>query len=122
GVLSWKKLAGTYDLLSRNPADYSAACVYIAGSVVRDFGTEIVDASTGRPARGTWDRFATLVIAVILIFVVGAWVAIVSPLNYLVTLFAGAPARLFRQTEVTDVSVDISHTSLSPDLTDDVRL
>jgi len=100
GVLSWSALAGTYDLLSRNPADYSRACLFVAGTVVRDLGIEIVAPRSKLSEDSLWDKAATLVVLPVLLAVVIMWVVVVSPLNYLVTLLGGAPARLFRRDRV----------------------
>ena len=97
GVLSWSKLAGRHDLISRNVAEYSAACIYVFGSIATDLGNDLVYASRRLPDASAWDRFWTLLVSILLGCVILAWFVIVSPLNYVVTLVAGAPARQFRQ-------------------------
>ncbi len=96
GVLSWSVLAGSYDLLSKNAADYMRACFFVAGTVLRDTGHAILGANEDSKQSG-WDKLGTLIVMPLLLAVIVLWIAVVSPVNYLVTLIGGAPARFFRR-------------------------
>jgi len=114
GVLSWSKLAGYHDLISRNAAEYARACLYAVGSIALDLGQEIQGAGTRLPDDSAWDKFWTLLVSFLLGCVLLTWFLVVSPLNYVVTLVAGAPARLFRQRRALETSSPAVNADESP--------
>jgi len=94
-ALVFEELELQRDLISANPVRYLAACLGIAGIFFLALSVHFRRAKPGKDssvARG-WDQLVTIALLPPILVVVLAWLLVVSPLNYVVTLLSGAPAR-----------------------------
>lgn len=94
----WDDLEGlTGDLVSKHPLRYYRTCLVVASVMFATIATNL-DAGTGSGSGSlsdVWDVLVALALFVIVAVLVFAWVIVVAPMNYLVTLVSGAPARLW---------------------------
>lgn len=90
------------ELISVSPVEYFGTCLQVTGGFLFSLGTyyRTPEAKSAEPTEGVrkiaadlWDTFASLCVVPLIVAVVLLWVAVVAPLNYLVTLINGAPAR-----------------------------
>lgn len=88
------------DLISAHPARYLAACFGTAGmffyALSVHFDRPISsqrDQSAVAGLAGIWDLLVALLLALPIFVLVLAWIFVVGPLNYVVTLFSGALGR-----------------------------
>lgn len=96
--LIWEDLAARKALISANPAQYFGACLQLTGAFYFSLGTQ--DRSPKETFREenvslgkVWDDWMTLLLTLPIVGIVMIWVLVVAPLNYVVTLVSGAPAR-----------------------------
>ena len=100
-ALIWEELDTREGLLSANPALYLAACFTLAGILSNSLGVHLEGSKYDRAKTGNWsytigylwDILATVFLALIIVPLLLAWIIVVAPLNYVVTLVAGAPGR-----------------------------
>jgi hypothetical protein len=99
-ALIWEELDTREGLLSANPVLYLATCFTLAGILSNSLGVHLEGSKYDRTKTGwcytmgyVWDIVATVFLALIIIPLLLAWIIVVAPLNYVVTLVAGAPAR-----------------------------
>lgn len=93
------------DLLSLHPVVYFRACVVLTAVFSWALGVHLEAARYDRSRQGdaaymfafSWDTLATTVMSMVVLLLVIGWVLVIAPLNYVVTLLAGAPARLQRR-------------------------
>jgi hypothetical protein len=90
------------ELISVNPVEYFATCLQVSGGFLFSMGTyyRTPEKKSAEPKESVrtivadlWDTFASLCVVPLIVAVALLWVAVVAPLNYLVTLIGGAPAR-----------------------------
>ena len=112
-ALIFEELEVQKDLISAHPLRYFAACCSIAGLFFHALSTHF---STPRQAPNrsetplvltVWDTFVSVLLLIPLVLVSLAWVFVVGPLNYVVTLVSGALARKgLEQRAVRSVAVE----------------
>ncbi len=104
---AWGDLADKHiGLLSPNPYIYLAACVQVVGLPVYSLGTQLVkqkkpanmttpidDLETRRKRLSIFDLLVTFLWIPIMLAAILLWFVIVAPLQYIVHLVCGAPAR-----------------------------
>lgn len=100
-ALIWEELDARKGLLSANPVYYLGTCLALAGILAHALGVQMESnkrrdaAAHGWSVFGQlWDLLVTVVVGMAIIVLLFAWILVVAPLNYVVTLFAGAPARM----------------------------
>ena len=88
------------ELISLDPVEYFSTCIKITGGFLVSLGTHLrtpndeqQKTSLKTIAPDLWDNFASLSLVPIVVVLVILWVLVVAPLNYLLTLISGAPAR-----------------------------
>ncbi len=96
--LIWENLAARKALISANPAEYFGACLQLTGAFCYSLGTHHRSPKEKRISQNAslekvWDGGMMLLLTIPIIGIVVMWVIVVAPLNYLVTLVSGAPAR-----------------------------
>jgi len=99
-ALVFEELELQRDLISANPVRYLGACLSIAGIFFIALSVHFRKARpgpAGQPSAGQgggwWDELVTFGLLLPIFLVVLAWLLVVAPLNYFVTLLSGAPAR-----------------------------
>lgn len=125
--LFWEELEARKGLLSVNPAVYLGSCLQLVGILFQSMGVHLQGTKfSDKPnlsgtelAVRTWDSlFTTLMVLGILAFLT-AWTLVVAPLNYLVTLITGAPARshlrgVSYRSVVTETDGQVKFSVMSP--------
>lgn len=93
-ALVWDELEVRKGLLALNPVRYLSTCLSLAGVLIFSVGTSL----TGRTREATlgalWDGVVATVMGLVITVLALGWLVVVAPLNWAVTLVAGAPARL----------------------------
>ena len=101
-ALTCKGLDAAKGLISANPTTYLAACFHVVGVFVYALRTHLRPPrdTSSRPRSGTevqsanlWNNFVSAALTVPILALVLGWLAVVAPMNYVVTLISGAPAR-----------------------------
>jgi hypothetical protein len=91
-ALIWGQLQIREDLVALHPVKYFAACLQLAGVTTFSLGTHLRGRAYG--AGAVWDVLIFAILSFLILVVVVAWVLVISPVNYLLTIVAGAPARV----------------------------
>ncbi|MFV9616861.1 MAG: hypothetical protein ACNYZG_12955, partial [Gammaproteobacteria bacterium] len=90
--VAWGEIDKNTGLISLNPLEYSAACLYAAGLPLIAIGAHAQ--SKNQPNRLAFIDTVSYILALLLIaIVVVAWLWLVAPLQYFMTIVCGAPAR-----------------------------
>lgn len=90
--VAWRELDKNTGLISLNPLEYSAACLYAAGLPLIAIGAHAQ--SKNQPNRLAVIDSVSYILALLLIAIaVIAWLWLVAPLQYFATIICGAPAR-----------------------------
>lgn len=105
GLLSlfWEELEARRGLLSVNPAIYLGSCLQLVGILFQSMGVHLqgtrishkTDLNGAQLAIRVWDSLVSMLLVLVVLGFLTAWTLVVAPLNYLVTLVTGAPARSY---------------------------
>lgn len=102
-ALVWTKLGQRNELLSLNPLLFLAACTATAGQFFLALGANLrgskrrtndSDFGLASAAGNLWDSIFAMLMDLLMALTVLAWLLLVAPGFYLLTLFTGAPARM----------------------------
>jgi hypothetical protein len=99
-ALIWEDLEGREGLVALNPVEYFGAALQLAGVVAYSIGTSLTTPSRQQEKAGCltqlaiiWDALASTFLGMLMLAAVLVWLVVASPLQWVVTIFAGAPAR-----------------------------
>jgi len=94
--LAWKDLEKNDGLVSADPADYIGACLQLIGLPLLVIGYHL-DSKTNTNIANTkriLDSIAVMVFAILATSTLFLWLIIITPAQYFVNLFCGAPSRI----------------------------
>jgi hypothetical protein len=99
-ALIWEDLEGRDGLMAINPVEYFGAALQLAGVVAYSVGTSLTTPSRQSEKVGCltqlaiiWDSLASTFLGLLMLAAVLVWLVVASPLQWVVTIIAGAPAR-----------------------------
>jgi hypothetical protein len=99
-ALIWEDLEGSEGLVALNPVEFFGAALQLAGVVAYSIGTSLSTPSRKGEKMGCltqlasiWDTLASVLLGLLMLAAVIVWLVVASPLQWVVTIFAGAPAR-----------------------------
>lgn len=100
-ALIWEDLEGRDGLMAINPVEYFGSALQLAGVVAYSVGTSLTTPSR-QPSEKVgcltqlgiiWDALASTFLGLLMLAAVIIWLVVASPLQWVVTIVAGAPAR-----------------------------
>jgi len=99
-ALIWEELEESTALVSLNPVTYFAAALQVAGVLLYSVGTSL-QAPIGRQVTDSartrlgvlWDALAATGLGLLMLAAVIVWIVVVTPMQWVVMVFAGAPVR-----------------------------
>jgi len=101
-ALIWEELEGSSGLVSLNPVAYFGAALQVAGVLLYSVGTgqkapirqQVAEArSAGTRVGILWDAVASTGLALMILAAVIVWIVVVTPMQWVVMVLAGAPVR-----------------------------
>ena len=132
-ALIWENLEGRKGLVSLDPVAYFGTALQLAGVLTSSVGTslhapigkQIADSNNVWLGLGIlWDAVAAAALGLLMLVAVVLWIVVVTPMQWVVIVFAGAPARrqLRGGLHRTMVEEDGSHVTIrDPDAKEPVR-
>jgi hypothetical protein len=97
-ALTWKDPHLTEGLSSLNPREYTATCALLVATYMTALSEHfysIEDRKEESIVIYSWDLLITVIWGIVLSVGLMVWVFVIAPLNYLVTIISGAPARQY---------------------------
>ncbi|MHA2247195.1 MAG: hypothetical protein ACXADY_19775 [Candidatus Hodarchaeales archaeon] len=110
-ALNWKKLKSTEGLLSSHPLEYFATCFKLAAIFsfsMSKFSSPYQEEEKKKDSKITI-AFDDMISSIWVLTMLGGlfvWILIISPLNYLVTIISGAPARRYIRGATGEILVE----------------
>lgn len=98
-AMAWGDLDKHTGLISAHPLDYLGSCLQLAGLPLHALGSQFMRTRDDPKGASPFDKMLTIPLVLFLVAVIIVWSLVIAPLQYVVNLVCGAPARVFTRSE-----------------------